>query len=175
MTVRIDEESDRVESSDTLTANDEELAAPGEDTSMSSEDGQPTTGHPEDQSSAPPLNEDDDDVTVIFLDAQTDDAQYSGMSFDWIQQQGPEMEQRRRSVLLREINRMQRSSFLHFVLLCSVPVILLIVVLVTVITDNEECASDATYCELEPRTFVNAFTTRCVCSPIPVSRNDEYP
>jgi hypothetical protein len=111
---------------------------------------------------------DDDDVTVIMLD-QTAESQGHG-ALEWIEQTGPEMEERRRNVLLRELRRVQRASFLHFALLCLIPTALLLIVVATVIGDEEECSSDATFCELEPRTFINAFTTRCVCDPIPVSR-----
>ncbi|GAX24297.1 hypothetical protein FisN_4Lh002 [Fistulifera solaris] len=112
--------------------------------------------------------ESDDDVTVIMLD-QTAESQGHG-ALEWIEQTGPEMEERRRNVLLRELRRVQRASFLHFALLCLIPTALLLIVVATVIGDEEECSSDATFCELEPRTFINAFTTRCVCDPIPVSR-----
>lgn len=110
----------------------------------------------------------DDDVTVILLD-QTVESQGHG-ALEWIEQTGPEMEERRRNVLLRELRRVQRASFLHFALLCLIPTALLLIVVATVIGDEEECSSDATFCELEPRTFINAFTTRCVCDPIPVAR-----
>lgn len=112
--------------------------------------------------------ESDDDVTVILLD-QNAESQGHG-ALEWIEQTGPEMEERRRNVLLRELRRVQRASFLHFALLCLIPTALLLIVVATVIGDEEECSSDATFCELEPRTFINAFTTRCVCDPIPVAR-----
>jgi hypothetical protein len=133
--------------------------------------------HPEEQMVADTSNasgenlagaESDDDVTVIMLD-QTAESQGHG-ALEWIEQTGPEMEERRRNVLLRELRRVQRASFLHFALLCLIPTALLLIVVATVIGDEEECSSDATFCELEPRTFINAFTTRCVCDPIPVSR-----
>lgn len=118
-------------------------------------------------------HESDDDVTVILLD-HTAESQGRG-ALEWIEQTGPEMEERRRNVLLRELRRVQRASFLHFVLLCLIPTALLLIVVATVIGDEEECSSVATFCELEPRTFVNAFTTRCVCDPIPVSRVIDSP
>ena len=115
------------------------------------------------------LDDDGDDITVIMLDHSTDD-QGQQFAMDWIDQTGPEMEERRRNVLLRELRRVQRASFLHFVLLCLIPTVLLAIVIATVFSDENECYSEATFCELEPRTFVNAFTTRCVCDPIPVNR-----
>jgi hypothetical protein len=47
-------------------------------------------------------------------------------------------------------------------LLCLIPTALRIIVIATVVGDEEDVGSN--FCELEPRTFVNAFTTRCVCT-----------
>jgi hypothetical protein len=116
-------------------------------------------------------DDDDDELTVIVLDNATADRNDDQQAtIAWIEQTGPEMEERRRNVLLGELRRVQRASFVHFVLLCLIPTALLIIVIATVVGDEEECESDATFCELEPRTFVNAFTTRCVCDSIPVER-----
>jgi hypothetical protein len=116
-------------------------------------------------------DDDDDELTVIVLDnsaADRNDDQQATIA--WIEQTGPEMEERRRNVLLSELRRVQRASFIHFVLLCLIPTVLLIIVVATVVGDEEDCVSEATFCELEPRTFVNAFTTRCVCDSIAVQR-----
>jgi len=115
------------------------------------------------------INEDDDDVTVIFLD-NSGESGNDQAAIDWIEQTGPEMEERRRNVLLRELRRVQRASFLHFALLCLIPTALLAIVVATVFGDPEDCYSEATSCELEQRNFMNAFTTRCVCDPIDVNR-----
>jgi hypothetical protein len=115
---------------------------------------------------------DDDDVTVIILDHFADDSMGQQAAIEWIERTGPEMEERRRVVLIRELRRIQRSSFFRFALLCLVPTVLLLVVIATVAGDDEECSSDVTYCELEPRTITSAFTARCVCDPIPVYRGD---
>jgi hypothetical protein len=119
-------------------------------------------------------DDDDDDVTVILLDAEPP-AEGGGagvVALDWIEQQGPEMEARRRTILLRELQRAQRISCCHFVLLCTIPLVLLIIVLSAILGDNGDCNSAVTYCEYEPRTFTNAFTTRCVCDPIPILRTE---
>ena len=119
-----------------------------------------------------PQEEDSDDVTVILLDRSTDDRVGERATIDWIEQTGgTEMEERRRNVLIRELRRAQRASFFHFALLCLMPTVLLVIVIAAVLGDDEECNSEATFCELEPRTFINAFTTRCVCDPIPVDRD----
>jgi hypothetical protein len=77
----------------------------------------------------------------------------------------------RRNVLLRELQRLQRTSFIHFMALCLIPTSLLFIVLATVLADDEQCESLATTCEKEPRTFINAFTTRCICDAITVIGN----
>ena len=115
-------------------------------------------------------DDDDDNVTVILLDP---DEYNNAIMVDWINQPGPEMEERRRNVLIRELQRVQRASCLHFAVLCLIPAALLLVVLMALVSGEEECTSDVTHCELEPRTFVNAFTTRCICEPVPVLRTWE--
>ena len=114
-------------------------------------------------------NEDDDDLTVIILEQGIDDGDQDP---GWIDQDSPEMEERRRNVLLRELQRVQRASFVHFLILCAIPTSLLFIVIATVLGEDEECESAATTCEREARTFINAFTTRCVCDAISVVRGD---
>ena len=72
--------------------------------------------------------------------------------------------------MLRELVRVQRTSFLHFLILCLIPTVLLFIVIATVISEDEECYSEATVCRKEARNFINAFTTRCVCEAIAVPR-----
>ena len=114
-------------------------------------------------------DDEDDDVTVIVLENSPDD---EVMAHGWVDQDSPEMQERRRNVLLRELQRVQRASFIHFMILCLIPTSLLFIVIATVLGEDEECQSAATTCEKEPRTFINAFTTRCVCDAITVSRSD---
>jgi hypothetical protein len=111
----------------------------------------------------------DDDITIIELIQGGDDD-----TSPWAEQDSPEMEERRRQVLLRELQRVQRSSFLHFLILCLIPTSLLFIVVATVLGEEDICESDATLCEQEERTFINAFTTRCVCNAIPVA-TDQNP
>ena len=115
-------------------------------------------------------DDDDDDVTVIVL--ENDDENDEVLAHGWIDQDSPEMQERRRNVLLRELQRVQRASFIHFMILCLIPTSLLFIVIATVLGEDEECSSAATACEKEPRTFINAFTTRCVCDAITVARSD---
>lgn len=114
-------------------------------------------------------NSDDDDETVIILDRQN--AMDSPAAL-WAEQDSPELEERRRSILLRELQRVQRASFVHFLVLCLIPTSLLLIVVITVLREDDLCESSATLCEEEARTFINAFTTRCVCNAIPVTKED---
>lgn len=117
--------------------------------------------------------DDDDDETIIDLEADIDENDPHAAALAWIEQNGPEMEQRRRNILLRELQRVQRASFIHFLLLCLIPTALLLIVVVTVLSDEEPCGSDVTYCEQEARTFINAFTTRCLCDAVNVNREGQ--
>ncbi len=115
-------------------------------------------------------NDDDDDVTVIILENGSNDGDTTGTG--WVDQDSPEMQERRRNILLRELQRVQRASFIHFMILCMIPTSLLFIVIATVMGEDEECESAATTCTKEARTFVNAFTTRCICDAITVARAD---
>jgi len=111
-------------------------------------------------------DEEDDDMTVVVLENRADDNAAASL---FSEQDSPEMEERRRQVLLRELQRVQRASFIHFLILCLIPTSLLFIVIATVLGEDDVCESTATLCEQEERTFINAFTTRCVCNAIPVA------
>lgn len=124
--------------------------------------------HVEDMSRAQEVNsddDDDDDMTVIILEHGIDNDHTPA---GWSDPDSPEMEERRRNVLLRELQRVQRASFIHFMILCLIPTSLLFIVIATVLGEEDECESAATTCMKEARTFINAFTTRCVCEAITV-------
>ena len=110
--------------------------------------------------------DDDDDVTIIILEQGMDNGDNPPLLWD---QDSPEMEQRRRNVLLRELHRVQRASFIHFMILCLIPTSLLFIVIATVVGEEEDCDSAATTCTKEARTFINAFTSRCICDAITVT------
>ena len=111
----------------------------------------------------------DDDLTVIVLEQGAENTFIDQTTAaGWAEQDSPEMEERRRNVLLRELQRVQRASFIHFLILCLIPTSLLFIVIATVLGEDEECESAATNCVREARTFINAFTTRCVCDAITV-------
>ena len=125
--------------------------------------------HANDQDDGDGDGDDDDDLTVIVLEQGAENAFINqAAAAGWVGQDSPEMEERRRNVLLRELQIVQRASFIHFVILCLIPVSLLLVVIATVLGEEEECESLATTCAREVRTFTNAFTTRCICDAIVV-------
>jgi hypothetical protein len=125
----------------------------------------------------PQSYDDSDNVTIIFLESENDVNQdndnNTGNTPNWMERIDDDtiFDERRRTILLSELKRIQRSSFLNFVVLCAIPVILFTVMVIIVLGHEETCISTVTQCVLEPRTFVNAFTTRCICDPIPVERN----
>lgn len=75
-------------------------------------------------------------------------------------------EERRREALIGEIQRSQRSNFVHFLLLCLVPTSLLLIVVASVVGESNECEGFPINCSAEPRTFINAFTSRCICDAV---------
>ena len=74
----------------------------------------------------------------------------------------------RRQSILSEVKRVQRANFIHFLVLCLVPTTLLIIVIIAIVSEDGECSStnNLTVCEREARSFVNAFTSRCICDAI---------
>lgn len=112
----------------------------------------------------------DDDLTIIGLDNDPEqgNSDHRAAALAWMNQNGPEMEERRRNILLRELQRVQRASFIHFTILCLIPTTLLFIVVATILGDEEDCDSMVTTCVKEAGTFMNAFTTRCICDAIDV-------
>lgn len=117
-------------------------------------------------------NLDDDDVTIIGLDNLLEQGEdHRATALAWIEQNGPEMEDRRRNILVSELQRVQRSSFIHFIILCLIPTALMLVVVATILSEEDDCSSVATTCIKEERAFVNAFTTRCICDAIDIAED----
>lgn len=131
--------------------------------------------------------DDDEDVTVILLDNATDSQRrrtpttpqgYVDMLESQEQGRHPEIQERRRLILLRELRRVQQTSFMHFLLLCVIPAALLMIVIATILGESSSCGNilDPSgnvelVCSLEARTFMNAFTTRCICDSIEVPKS----
>ena len=75
-------------------------------------------------------------------------------------------EERWREALLGEIQRSQKSNFVHFLMLCLVPTSLLLIVVASVVGERIECDNFPVKCVAEPRSFINAFTSRCICDAV---------
>ena len=115
----------------------------------------------------------DDNMTIIGLDHDPEQGgrnQHQAAAIAWIERHGPEIEERRRNLLLIEIQHVQRASFVYFMMLCLIPTTLFCILVATILGENEDCSSEATVCAKEARTFLNAFTTRCICDSINVSK-----
>lgn len=122
-------------------------------------------------------DEESDNVTVILLDHEHESAM-AAAALDWmaapqLHHPGPDVADRRRAILLRELERLQRTSCGHFGLLCAVPLVMLVVMVASVIAGQGPCDAEAatdaaSQCHFEVRSFFNAFTARCICQPIPV-------
>ncbi|KAL7544826.1 hypothetical protein ACHAWF_008191 [Thalassiosira exigua] len=83
----------------------------------------------------------------------------------------PEATTLRRAAILREVERIQRANFVHFLVLCLVPTTLLLVVISAIVSEDGACEGaegGLTVCEREKRSFVNAFTSRCICRAVRV-------
>lgn len=90
----------------------------------------------------------------------------------WLDEDDETQDRQRREIIRNELERIQRSNFFHFMLLLLIPTCLLMVIFINVLTENDDCGSGAewTTCQKEPRSFMNAFTSRCICEAIrPVS------
>lgn len=74
----------------------------------------------------------------------------------------------RREAIHQELQRVQRANFIHFLVLCLVPTTLLLIVIAAILSEDGECRNDSglTVCQREPRSFVNAFTSRCICDAV---------
>ena len=184
MTIPADLEANAQGNAGTFENLDLAQESPENQNTAPEDDAPPEIMHPEDETPMDNMDEDEDedededDITVIILDeaavSNTNNNTIAShrtreQALAWIDaSQDPAMEERRRGVLMRELKRVQRASFWQFLMLCTIPTILLIVVIGTVVGDEQDCASDTTHCALEPRTFINAFTTRCICDALQV-------
>lgn len=116
------------------------------------------------------IQENDDEIQELVI--RTNNTDYSSneptIQFpNWTLNE--EEIQTRRETIRTEIERMQRSNFIHFVVLCLVPTSLLLIVIAAILSEDGECGVEEggmTSCEREPRKFVNAFTTRCICEAV---------
>jgi hypothetical protein len=67
--------------------------------------------------------------------------------------------------LTEELAIIQKTNFIHFGILCLVPIFLLLLVLISSISKQGSCNGyEGVTCEYEERAFMNAFSTRCICT-----------
>ena len=112
--------------------------------------------------------EDDDDVTIIGVEDLPNPPLSTHLQISIQQLVDADQESQRRSIIQNEIEREQRTNFCHFALLCLVPTSLLLIVIITVLGEGDTCVNTNpfTNCFQERRSFVNAFTSRCVCDAV---------
>jgi hypothetical protein len=105
-------------------------------------------------------------------------------------QQSLARQQTRRNEMVQELRVVERSSFRLFLMILVVPVVLLVVAVAAVVSDDVDCsgmaqasvggtaseggssstqpeAAAGVSCWNDPRTFRNAFSTRCICDSVP--------
>ena len=69
-----------------------------------------------------------------------------------------------------QVERVQRANFIHFLVLCLVPTALLIIVVAAIVSKDSDCGTvGLTTCEMEPRSFTNAFTSACICDAVRIT------
>jgi hypothetical protein len=79
-------------------------------------------------------------------------------------------EEQRREQLNNELVRIQRTNFIHFGVLCMLPVFMLVLVVITSFRQSGTCEGYETYtCDFEQKEFMNAFVSRCICTAIEVN------
>lgn len=83
----------------------------------------------------------------------------------WTNEERDAYQERRREALSSELNRVQRTSFVHFLILCLVPIALIGLVLLSSFRGDDGCEGyGSVVCQREMRDFRNAFRNKCVCT-----------
>ena len=115
-------------------------------------------------------NESDGDVLAASTNNEPEEQQQQQRQQQeatfWNAEDDAANEERRREALLGEIQRSQKSNFVHFLMLCLVPTSLLLIVVASVVGESIECDNFPVKCVAEPRSFINAFTSRCICDAV---------
>ena len=113
-------------------------------------------------------NESDGDVLATSTNNEREEQQQQQQqqATFWNAEDDAANEERRREALLGEIQRSQKSNFVHFLMLCLVPTSLLLIVVASVVGESIECDNFPVKCVAEPRSFINAFTSRCICDAV---------
>lgn len=132
-----------------------------------------TSGRNEDNTTTTTANDDDDgdDITEIGIE-DTNSTSQNNTSTDYLPDT-PEgiriAEDRRRELLVADIQRMQKTNLIHFAVLFLVPTAMVVLVIWTALSNDGDCDELIVGCVREPRTFVHAFTSRCLCKSFEVA------
>lgn len=90
--------------------------------------------------------------------------------FFWSEEEERVYQDQRRERLSEELLRIQRKNFVHFTILCMVPLLLLLLVVISSLSSKETCDGyEIASCEFEERSFMNAFARRCICTAFTMS------
>lgn len=82
----------------------------------------------------------------------------------WTDEEREAYEGRRREALTSELNRVQRTNFIHFSIMCFIPIIMIALVLMNSFSEDGECDGyGVAVCKREARSFLNAFGNDCYC------------
>ena len=82
----------------------------------------------------------------------------------WTLEERGAYEERRRESLTQELNRVQRSNFISFSLLCMIPIVLIGLILMNSFRSDGDCLGyETAKCERNTRSFLNAFGNKCFC------------
>lgn len=139
-------------------------------------------GAAEEEASVDPEGaEDDENVTVIELandrvDGQRDrQLRFVLSNGHWIDLVSPPLaslnssldEERRTLDVAQQLEKVQKKTFCHFTLMCLVPTSLLLFVVVDAFQRRGlDCSGQSPHCENDPRSFLHAYTTQCICDAV---------
>lgn len=159
---------DNYSNSDEISVDEEQPESPNSDnnhvTGPTTEGDTDATNN--DTASSPGDNDDTTEVTEINVPPSYDNSNYNNPQAHrlWTDEAREAYEERRREALTTELNRVQRTNFIHFSIMCLVPIGLIGLVLMNSFTDNGVCEGfGVAQCERVRRSFLNAFGNDCVC------------
>lgn len=126
------------------------------------------TGTTRNTDSENPNNSTDDDaITEINITSTPTSTNHNTPQLNnrlWTDEERESYEERRRETLNQELNRVQRSNFIHFMILCFIPMLLIGLVLFNSFVDSGSCIGYANLvCRRELRHFMNGYSNGCIC------------
>jgi len=92
----------------------------------------------------------------------------------WTDDDRQAYEERRREALNQELNRVQRTNFIHFMVLCMIPVFLIVMVLLNSFIDDGDCIGYGNLkCWREARNFLNGYSNSCICEAFNITSSKD--